>query len=366
MNSTDFVLFVSWMIGTYLPDISYPILILGGEQGSGKSTIARIARRLTDPTTGDLLQPPECSRDLIAYARNNHVLAFDNLSKIDDDMADSLCRLSTGGELGGRALYSDHSLATFSARRPIAINGIPQLADRGDLNNRSFVLDLQPLSSRKTDEMLWREFDGIAGEVLGDLLDGVSATLRRPAHVDVVPDVRMSDFAVRLSAAEATLGWKPGEVVRAMKENQSTAVYTVIESDAVGVAIRDFVGEWLKQNPGKSFAWKGLTSELHTLLGNTKSDIERRSIAWPATPKAFGNRVARFMGPFREVGIDIRSNRTKRGCELSINNNNRAASTPRTPDAPETPQSRLNGAGGVRGVANSHLLHTGTDGAVDV
>ena len=66
-----------------------------------------------DPGHGDLLQPPGDDRDLIAAARANRVLSFDNLSSIRAELADSLCRLATGSEIGGRALYSDHDTASF-------------------------------------------------------------------------------------------------------------------------------------------------------------------------------------------------------------------------------------------------------------
>ena len=65
------------------------------------------------------------------------MLAFDNFSGIKADLADSLCRLATGSEIGGRALYSNHETASFSARRPMILNGIPDLAARGDLADRA-------------------------------------------------------------------------------------------------------------------------------------------------------------------------------------------------------------------------------------
>ena len=146
---------MAWCLGALLPNGPYPILVFGGEQGSGKSTLARLAQRITDPIHGDLLQPPQNDRDLIAAAKSNRVLAFDNLSGIDADLADSLCRLATGSEIGGRALYTDHDTASFAACRPVVINGIPDLAARADLADRSIVLHLSNLPERMT-EADWR------------------------------------------------------------------------------------------------------------------------------------------------------------------------------------------------------------------
>ena len=151
LDDSTFILFISWCLGALSAVGPYPILILGGEQGSGKSTLARLAQRLTDPTTGDLLQPPKDDRDLVAAARKRRVLAFDNISSLSSDLADSLCRLATGSEIGGRALFTDHDTATFSACRPIILNGIPDLAARGDLAERAITLRLGKLSTLITE-----------------------------------------------------------------------------------------------------------------------------------------------------------------------------------------------------------------------
>jgi hypothetical protein len=70
--------------------------------------------------------------DLPAFAKNNAILCFDNLSTIHPHLADDLCRLATGGGLGGRKFYTNDGEATFSARRPVVLTGINDVATRGD------------------------------------------------------------------------------------------------------------------------------------------------------------------------------------------------------------------------------------------
>ena len=219
----DFILFVSWCLGALLPNGPYPILILGGEQGSGKSTLARLAQRLTDPVTGDLLQPPGDDRDLIAAARNNRVLAFDNFSGIRSELADSLCRLATGSEIGGRMLYSNHDTATFSASRPLILNGIPDLAARGDLADRAIVLRLDAPTRRITERDWAAMIEPVLPLVLGGLLDALVVGLR---HLDQTetPDVRMADFARFVVAAEPALPWLEGAFLSAYWRNRGQAV----------------------------------------------------------------------------------------------------------------------------------------------
>ena len=164
-------LVVLWLLAAMRPIGPYPILALSGEQGTGKSFVARALRRLVDPCGDDIMAPPRETRDLIAAARSNHVLALDNLSSISGELADSLCRLATGGDLGGRKLYSDDDSAAFAARRPICLNGIPDLATRGDLVSRSVLVRLAPMPRRRAEAELWATFDAAAPAILGALLD---------------------------------------------------------------------------------------------------------------------------------------------------------------------------------------------------
>ncbi|MFT7146172.1 MAG: hypothetical protein ACJASZ_001047, partial [Yoonia sp.] len=105
--------------------IAYPILILNGEQGSAKSTTARVLRNLIDPANPIARSAPNSEQDLVIAAKHNHVLAFDNLSTIKPMMADAFCRIATGGGFGTRKLHTDSEEMLFSATRPCLLNGIP-------------------------------------------------------------------------------------------------------------------------------------------------------------------------------------------------------------------------------------------------
>src|SRR5262249_1093072 len=64
-------------IGMYFhPSGPYPILLVGGEQGSAKTTLSRIARELVDPNAVPLRSEPKEERDLMISATKSRVLAF--------------------------------------------------------------------------------------------------------------------------------------------------------------------------------------------------------------------------------------------------------------------------------------------------
>ena len=102
----DFHLMVAYQLAAMRPMGPYPIMVLTGEQGSAKSTAARVNRSLVDPNTSPLRSAPREERDLMISAINSWMLVFDNLSGIPPWLSESFCRLSTGGGISNRELYT--------------------------------------------------------------------------------------------------------------------------------------------------------------------------------------------------------------------------------------------------------------------
>ena len=105
LTEPDFRLLIGWMAAALRPEGPYPILAIHGEQGSAKSTLAKIIRKLIDPQQSPVLAVPGGVRDLIVSAVNGWLLAYDNISTVRDWLSDGLCRLATGGGFAGRALF---------------------------------------------------------------------------------------------------------------------------------------------------------------------------------------------------------------------------------------------------------------------
>ncbi len=158
----------------------YPILMLGGEQGSAKTTTARILRALIDPNRASVRAECRDERDLAISANNAHLLAFDNLSHLSPQMSDALCRLATGGGFTTRMLYTDQEEVIFDAKRPVIITSIVDVASRPDLLDRALVVRHAPIPEheRKEEQALWQQFGEAHPRLLGALYDAASAALR--------------------------------------------------------------------------------------------------------------------------------------------------------------------------------------------
>ena len=185
VNVTDegFRLVVAWLTAALRPVGPYPILSLHGEQGSAKSTLARILRLLVDPQACPLLVEPASTRDLMVTAVNGWLLAYDNISAIPNWLSDSLCRLVYGGGFSGRALFSNQERVTVQAQRPVILNGIEDFVRKSDLMDRTVILHLAAITRNRRARRMnsGAHFEAEHPLILGAVLDAVAGGMRRAA-----------------------------------------------------------------------------------------------------------------------------------------------------------------------------------------
>ena len=158
----DRPLVLAWLVAALIEPVPHPILSLAGEQGTGKTTAARILVSLIDPSPVPLRKAPRDADSWITAASGSWVVALDNLSSVPDWLSDTLCRAVTGDGDVRRQLYTDAGLALFAFRRCILLNGIDLGAVRGDLADRLLVIDLDVIDEhhRRLDGELadrWRD-----------------------------------------------------------------------------------------------------------------------------------------------------------------------------------------------------------------
>jgi putative DNA primase/helicase len=296
-DAADFVLIVAWLVGCFNPRGPYPILIVNGEQGSAKSTLCRLLRRLIDPAEAEIRLPPRNVDDLIVATRNSHVLAFDNMSHLADWLSDPLCSLATGTGFGTREHCSNTSEVNFKGARPIMLNGIPNLGDRADFADRSIHVLLQPIAKehRQAESDYWRTVEARLPLIFGAILDAVARALRDRASAPQ-PVTRMADFELFVSAAEPALGWEPGTFLAAYLANREGAIEQALEADPLGDAVCQLV---------EHEDWGGTPSALLARLSEKVSDPERKLPSWPKAANKLRDRLRRLAPALRTKGIEL-------------------------------------------------------------
>jgi hypothetical protein len=83
-DDADWQFLVGWLLGALRPTGPYPVKVLHGEQGSAKSTTARLLRALVDPNTAPLRSEPRDARDIMIAGTNGWLIALDHLPRMAD------------------------------------------------------------------------------------------------------------------------------------------------------------------------------------------------------------------------------------------------------------------------------------------
>ncbi len=208
VTENSWPLLLGWMVASFLPDIAHPILLLRGEQGTGKSTAAKILLSLIDPSGAPLRSVPDTVENWSVTANASWAICLDNISTIPEWLSDALCKAVTGDGLTRRARYTDSDLCVVSFRRVLLLTSIDPGALRGDLADRLLAVDLEPIPPRmrQTEQKLLRKFDGSRPQIFGALLDLLVKVLDALPRVQLDDLPRMADFAEVLAALDMVLG----------------------------------------------------------------------------------------------------------------------------------------------------------------
>ncbi len=298
-DEADRALLLAAVIAALRPRGPYPVLVFHGQQGSAKSTCARLVRALVDPSRADLRAEPRDVRDLMIGAANSHALAFDNVSSLPTWLSDALCRLATGGAFTTRELYSDQEETILEAQRPVILTGIEVPPTRADLLDRTLIIDLPPIpdDARRSEEELLLEFEAARPQLLGAFLDAVSAALGRLPKLGLVPLPRMADFARWAMAAEQALGLGPGAFLRAYTSNREDANEFALEASPVAAPLLLFVRDW--------DSWVGTSDELRKALVQRVEPGMERQRGWPATARGMRSALERLAPNLRAAKVAV-------------------------------------------------------------
>lgn len=348
-NEDSFRMLLYWIIYSFSPNGPYPILVLNGESGSGKSSMMGVAKALIDPSMASNRFLPASARDLFISAINSWVLDYDNLSGCPIWLSNALCMIATKGSFATRGIYTNDSEAIFPVMRPLIMGGIEDIAVRADFAERSIVLNFPQIDKklRLDEETFWRDFNEKRPFLLGALCDAVSCALKNRELIKPMELPRMADFAKFILAAEPALPWPEGTFTQTYYENQLTTVDKVIEGDMVAVAVMSL----MEHTPSLMASPSDILKRLEQQPCIDQQII--KSYAWPKASNKLREQLTRSAGLLREKGIEMNLDCRKGGLKKFIFTNRNVAPvaenvtitgtvdpSPQNPGDPETASQR--------------------------
>ncbi len=208
----DLVLLLKvYIVSTFIPNIQHPIILIVGSAGSGKTTLAVLIRVTVDDTTK---KPHSLTRDEKEFARicyQNYFLIWDNVSYLNDDLADTLCRAVTGATLDKRKLYTDMDSIEVSYIRCMAMTAIAPPTNREDFIDRCLLSNMKyiTLDLRRSEEELKAAVEKLQPSLLAQCMRTLSKAMKLKPAIKLKKLPRLADWCIWGEAISQALGNAP-------------------------------------------------------------------------------------------------------------------------------------------------------------
>jgi len=324
-------LFLCWLVSCFVPSIPHAILILHGEKGAAKSTTSTMLKSLIDPSALDTLTLQNDQRTLAVNLQNHWFLPFDNVSFVNEETSDTLCRAVTGGGIQQRKLHTNAEDMIFTFQRCVAINGIHNVATRADLLDRSILIELMRIkdSSRRELSEVMANFEADKPSILGGIFDTLVKAMNIFPTLKLKNLPRMADFARWGYAIGEALGEGMGQIFL----NEYTANRQIQNEEAIA---NDIVATLVVEFMRDRETWYGLYSDLYKKLEGMAEDyaINSKSKKFPENAIVLSKRLTNVKSNLEAVGITFvrDESKSRTGQHLTISK----SSSPYAPSAQST------------------------------
>lgn len=324
------LLFQCWLISCFATGFPHPMPVFYGEKGAAKSTACVLLKRLIDPSAYESLTLNTDFRSLLISLQSHWFLPFDNVSSLNSEQSDTLCRSITGTAVQQRKLYTDDEDRILTFCRCFALNGINNVARRSDLLDRSLLFELSrvPDTERKELQAVYSAFESERPLILGSIFDTLSKAmdLLPSVKLDTLP--RMADFA-RLGYAVAEVLGKSGECfLDELDENYTSRNQEAIDADIVATLVVAFMQD--------KTDWSGFSSELYRELCSFAPNcgIDTHSHGFPKQANTLSRRLNSMKSNLASLGITFERDSKSRGSYISLHNEKTPPLPPFLPPSP--------------------------------
>ncbi len=304
-SPSDWLRCLAWLLAALRPSGPFPILILQGPPGSGKSVAARILRSIIDPSTSPLTPIPFNVKDLLTAARHNWVLAFDHVSTFSPPLTDALCRLSTGlgAALPETAARDPETLRQYY-RRPVLLTVTGDWSCPAAIAERALIVDLPrlPPECRRTEAGLLTVFEDAQPAILGAFCSAVATALQRLPALNPAAG-RFADAFAWAVAASPALGCTEEEMCQALDAPPEPSRFGEHSRSGEPHPMAEAVRTLIEQRR----RWTGTATELMELLGPALSC---------STPRVVSHHLRTCMLTLADSRIELRFRRLHEGARI--------------------------------------------------
>jgi energy-coupling factor transporter ATP-binding protein EcfA2 len=300
------VLIAYTMANPKLSFVAFPILVLLGGQGTGKTTLTKLISRIIDPRIVGVQVMPRNMKDLVIAAQRAHLLCFDNLRGFRGSASDILCGMVTGTAVVLRKLYTDDEPHIVYVHVALILNSLHEIITESDLAQRSLPIRLNPLSEsdRVSESKLEHDLEIDLPIIIRGFHELIAEIFKHLPGVEVTRPERMIDFSRWLAAMEMVDSAPAGTYQELYSECLVEAQLESLLANPLAAALIDFVQDRRK-------TWQGKPTELLAELNGFTPFAMQRTPDWPKNSIALGRRISSLQAGLKTLGIEITQTRGK-------------------------------------------------------
>jgi hypothetical protein len=294
-------LLVAWLVAALLPDIPRPLLVLYGDQGSGKTMTAGNLGSLIDPNTAPIVGARD-QAEFVQVLAHHYLPILDNLSDLREWLSNLLSRAVTGEGFSKRRLYTDNDDVIYAFRRAMILTGINLVVTKPDLLDRSLIISTERVvdRQRREDRVLVERFMAAKPKLFGALLDLMVKAMAAYSRVTVQKPPRMADFARWGAAVSVAQGGSVADFEQDYAQNIEEQNQQAINESFTATVLLEFL-----EFEGKD-TFEGTAENLlgYLLATAVRQNITPRDL--PGTPQLLGRRLREIRPNLAAIGWDIK------------------------------------------------------------
>jgi hypothetical protein len=299
-DASDQLLFRSYIITLFIPEIPHVILLLKGVKGAAKSIIETEIKRIIDPSAIELFILNRKRTDFIINLAHNYYSAYDNVRKIPQWLSNDVCAATTGAGFSMRTLYKTAEETYLRFKRCFALSSIGASLTEDDALERCISIKHPKLAkqNRKLEEHILAVFNDMLPKLLGYIFDTVAKTMQIKDQLQQTGELdgkleRMADFSFWGEAAARTMGYKPMEFLNAYSENLKNQSRDAVNFNALAEIMCTICQEDLASKQIVEYTFPQLLAKVRETANEMGIDIERYStkFAWAKTPQSLSEEV---------------------------------------------------------------------------
>ena len=283
----DKLVFIVHLVCMFLESCSIPMMVFDGSAGSLKTTATATVKRIVDPsgrdTDDNVSAMAEKPDDLILQLSNRYMSSLDNVSYINHNTSDVLCRAITGSSNMKRKNYTDVNEVILNFKTKIVLNGIVPTLDYPDLQTRLLSYVRKPIdeNNRITDQEFNDQLEHLLPGLLAKIFITLHEALKRYPNIKgkIKPKTRMADFEVWGEIISRVLGYSENSFLNSYHLKITEGQISQIDSHPVVASIQSF----MENKEHYENTMSHLYQELVNITTNSGIDLNSRYIKFPKT-----------------------------------------------------------------------------------